>query len=168
MNSLKIKYLKKICFFLVSEYGNLTGVKTYRDRLENSGEDTLEKRVQIFGFGKGRGPHRGFGCCPVIAFSFFCLLRPWDFKNFLVSALNRPFQVFTLESHFYFFFFFHSFFFTVLLCTWQFKIHHEQVKDWSRFFVGRGKETTTLLIMKNFLRNKTLQSKYLRSIKMDF
>ena len=38
MNSLKIKHFKKIHFFLVFEYGNLTGVKTYRDRLRNSGK----------------------------------------------------------------------------------------------------------------------------------
>ena len=37
MNSLKIKHLKKI-HFLVFEYGNLTSVKTHRDRLENSGK----------------------------------------------------------------------------------------------------------------------------------
>ena len=36
------------------------------------------------------------------------------------------------------------------------------------FFVGWGKEITALLIMKNFSRKKTLQSKYPRSIKMDF
>ena len=41
-NSLKIKHLKKIHFFLVSEYGNLTGVKTYRDRLKNLGKETFE------------------------------------------------------------------------------------------------------------------------------
>ena len=46
MNSLKIKHLKKIHFF-VPEYGNLTGVKTHRDRLENSGEGIPEQRVQI-------------------------------------------------------------------------------------------------------------------------
>ena len=41
MNSLKIKYLKKINF-LVPEYDNLTNVKTHCDRLENSGEGILE------------------------------------------------------------------------------------------------------------------------------
>ena len=44
MNSLKIKHLKKI-HFLVPEYDNLTGVKTHCDRLGNSVEGTLEKRV---------------------------------------------------------------------------------------------------------------------------
>ena len=47
INSLKIKHLKKIHFFLVSEYDNLTGVKTHRDRLGNSGEGILEQGVQI-------------------------------------------------------------------------------------------------------------------------
>ena len=46
MNSLKIKHLKGF-IFLVPEYGNLTGVKTHRDRLENSGEGISEQRVQI-------------------------------------------------------------------------------------------------------------------------
>ena len=64
----KIKRLKRIHFFLVSEYGNLTSVKTHCDRLRNSGEGILERGVQIFGFGEGKGPHRGFGCCPIIAF----------------------------------------------------------------------------------------------------
>ena len=90
MNSLKIKHLKKIHFF-VSEYGNLTNVKTHRDRLGDSREGILELRVQIFGFGKGRGPHKGFKCCPIVALSFFCLLRPRVFGNFLASALDRPF-----------------------------------------------------------------------------
>ena len=69
MNFLKIKHFKKI-HFLVPEYGNLTGVKTHRDRLESSGEGFLERGVQIFGFGEGKGPHRGFGCRPVVAFHF--------------------------------------------------------------------------------------------------
>ena len=36
MNYLKIKHLKRF-IFVVPEYGNLTSVKTHRDRLENSG-----------------------------------------------------------------------------------------------------------------------------------
>ena len=68
MNSLKIKHFKKDSFFLVPEYDNLTSVKTHCDRLENSREGVLERGVQIFGFGEGKGPHRGFGCCPVVAF----------------------------------------------------------------------------------------------------
>ena len=91
-NSLKIKHLKKIQFFLVFEYGNLIGVKTNRDRLGNSEESILEQRVQTFGFGKGGWPHRSFKCCPVVAFSFFYLLRSWAFKNFLISALDCPFE----------------------------------------------------------------------------
>ena len=75
LNSLKIKHLKKI-HFLVPEYDNLTGVKTYRDGLEDSRKGILERKVQIFGFGEGKGPHRGFGCCLVVALSFFRLLRP--------------------------------------------------------------------------------------------
>ena len=86
----KSSILKRF-IFVVPEYGNLTGVKTHRDRLGNSWEGILELRVQIFGFGKGRGPHRGFGCCPVVALSFFCLLHPRVFENFLASALDRPF-----------------------------------------------------------------------------
>ena len=75
MNSLKIKHLKKI-HFLVPEYGNLIGVKTHHDRLENSKECILERGVQISDFGEGKGPHVSFRCCLVVALSFFCLLRP--------------------------------------------------------------------------------------------
>ena len=91
MNSLKIKHLKRIHFFLVSKYGNLTSVKTNRDRLENSRESILEQRVQTFGFGKGRGPHRGFECCWVVALSFFYLLRPQAFEIFFIFALDYLF-----------------------------------------------------------------------------
>ena len=45
INSLKIKHLKRIHFFLVPEYDNLTGVKTHRDRFGNSTEGILEQRV---------------------------------------------------------------------------------------------------------------------------
>ena len=76
MNSLKIKHFKRFIIFLVPEYGNLTGVKTHHDRLGNSGEGILERGVQIFSFGKGRRPYKYFGCCPVVALSFFCLLCP--------------------------------------------------------------------------------------------
>ena len=46
MSSLKIKHLKKI-HFLVPEYGNLTGVKTHYDRLQNSGEVILGQKVRF-------------------------------------------------------------------------------------------------------------------------
>ena len=42
MNFLKIKHFKKIHFSLVSEYSNLTSVKTHRDRLRNSGKTFFE------------------------------------------------------------------------------------------------------------------------------
>ena len=41
-NFLKIKHFKRTHFFLVSEHGNLTGVKANRDRLKNLGEGILE------------------------------------------------------------------------------------------------------------------------------
>ena len=47
------------------------------------------------------------------------------------------------------------------------KIHSEQVNDLSRI-LAKEKKTTALLITKNFLKEETLQSKYPRSIKMDF
>ena len=90
INSLKIKHLKKI-HFLVPKYGNLIGVKTHRDRLENSSEGILERGVQIFGFGEGKGPHRGFRCCLVVALSFFFFFCSWGFRNFFVFALDCPF-----------------------------------------------------------------------------
>ena len=47
MNYLKIKHLKKI-HFVVLEYGNLTSVKTHRDRLENLGGGHFGKEGSIF------------------------------------------------------------------------------------------------------------------------
>ena len=42
MNSLELKHLEKIHFFLVSEYDNLTSVKTHRDRLKNLEKEIVE------------------------------------------------------------------------------------------------------------------------------
>ena len=95
----KSSILKRF-IFVVLEYGNLISVKTHRDRLENSREGILERGVQIFGFGEGKRPHRGFRCCSIISLSSFCLLHPWDFRNFLVFCSRLPFRVFTLESFF--------------------------------------------------------------------
>ena len=86
----KSSILKRF-IFVVPEYDNLTSVKIHRDRFKSSGEGFLERGVQIFGFGEGKGPHRGFECCPVVALSFFCLLCPRVFENFLASALDCPF-----------------------------------------------------------------------------
>ena len=82
-NSLKIKHFKKIHFFLVFEYGNLTGVKIHHDRLRIWGKAFLDRRFRLFDFGRGWGPHKCFGCYPVVASSFFCLLHPRIFDNFL-------------------------------------------------------------------------------------
>ena len=103
--------------FVVPEYGNLTGVKTHRDRLE---EGILERGVQTFGFGEGKRPHRGFRCCSVIALSLFCLLRPWNFRNFFFCS-RLPFRVFTLESFFFPFLFFliHFFYCPIMHLTIQ-------------------------------------------------
>ena len=131
----------------------MTGVKTHHDRLWNLGESILEQRVQIFGFGKGRGPRRGFGCCQIIALYSFIGSAHEVSKHFFLRS-RPPFQVFTLESHFFIFFLFYFFLFhfsIVLLCTWQFKIHPEQVDDLLRS-LAEEKETTTLLIMKIFSR----------------
>ena len=153
----KSSILKRF-IFVVPKYGNLTGVKTHRDRLGNSGESILEQRVQIFGFGKGRGPHKGFGCYLVIALSFFRLLRLQAFENFLISALDYPFRVFTLEfySFFPFSFFFHHFFWLSYYALDNSKFIPNRCKIYQDDF-GR-----------KILKEKPLQSKYPHSIKMDF
>ena len=76
-------------------------------------------------------------------------LCPWVFENFLVSALDRPFLVFTLESRF----FFHFLFFSLIIpsCTRKFKIRPQWLNDLSRWFWLKV-ETITLLTMKNSLR----------------
>ena len=162
----KSSILKRF-IFVVPKYSNLTSVKTHRDRLENSGESILEQRVQIFGFGKGRRPHRGFECCPIVALSFFYLLCPQVFENFLAFALDRPFgfspQSLVLSFHFHFFIIF--FYCPIMHLIIQ---NSSQTGGWFIKNFGWGIETTALLIMKIFSRKKTLQSKYPRSIKMDF
>ena len=121
------------------------------------------KGFKFMVIGKGRGPHREFGCYPVVALSFFCLLRLWDFRNFLIFALDCPFRVFTLES-FFIFIFFLSFFDCPIMHS---KIHTEQVNGLSRI-LAEDKRQQPSLITKNFLKEKALQSKYPRLIKMDF
>ena len=126
--------------------------KIENQRKMNEKKERWIEGSRFFDFGRGWGPHKCFGCCPIVALSFFYLLCPRLFENFLISALDCFFWVFTLES------FFHHFFLTVLLCTWQFKIHPEQVKDWSRFFCWLRKRDNSLLITKNFLKEEKLFS----------
>ena len=142
MNSLKIKHLKRI-HFLVPEYDILTGIKTHCDRLEILREGIMEQGVQIFGFGEGKGPHRGFRCCSVIAFWFFYLLCPRVLENFFISALDCPFRVFTIKSFFHFS--------IVLLCTWKFKIYPERVNVLSRWFWLNNRDNS-LFDYENFSR----------------
>ena len=52
MNYLKIKHLKRF-IFVFPEYGNLIGVKTHRDRLENSGGGHSGTRSSNFWFWEG-------------------------------------------------------------------------------------------------------------------
>ena len=105
--SLKIKHLKKI-HFLVPEYDNLTIVKTHRDRLENSREGILERGVQIFGFGEGKGPHRGFECCLVVAFHFsvYSAHESSKFFSFLLQTALSGFHLRVLFFIFFSFFIF--------------------------------------------------------------
>ena len=86
----KSSILKRF-IFVVSEYGNLTGVKTYCDSFRSLGKALLNRRFRFIDFGRGWGPQKGFGCCSIVTLSFFCFLRPWVFANFLVSALDCPF-----------------------------------------------------------------------------
>ena len=135
-------------------------VKTHRDRLENLREGILEWGVQIFNFGKVKGPHKGFECCPIVAFRF-SVASPMRLQKFSHFCSKLPFRVFTLESFFLSIFILFHFFLTILLCTWQFKVHPEQVKDWSSFlffFVGWGKETTALLIREKISQERKLFS----------
>ena len=148
MNSLKIKHLKKIHFFSnFLKYGNLTGVKTHRDRLGNSGEDILELRVQIFGFGKGKRLHKGFICCPVVVFhSSVCSAHESSKISCFCSRL--PFRIFTLESHFFIF----SSFFIFSLSYYALENSKFIPNRWIFYQDDFGwiTETTALLVMKIF------------------
>ena len=82
-----------------------------------------------FSFGRGWGPQKGFRCCPIVAFSFFCLFHPWVFENSCFCS-RPPFRIFTLESYFSFFLSF-SFFDCPIT---HLKIHPKQVNGLSRIF----------------------------------
>ena len=142
----------------------MTNVKTHCDRLGNSWEGILELRVQIFGFGKDRGPHRGFGCCPIVTLSFFYLLHPMRLRNFFRFCSRLLFRVFTLESYSFFSF---SFFFLLSNCALEnSKFIPNRWMIYQDFWLR--KRDDSLVDYENFLKEKPLQSKYLRSIKMDF
>ena len=101
---------------------------------------------------------------------FTLLFAPsMSLRNFSRFRSRLPFRVFTLESHFFILILFH--FSIVLLCTWKSKIHPKQVDDLSRFFLfffWLKKRDDSLVDYENFLKEKPLQSKFPRSIKMDF
>ena len=88
---------------------------------------------------------------------FILLFTPSMNLQIFCFCSRLPFRVFTLESFFLSIFIFSSFFLfflTVLLCTWQFKIHHEQVKDWSRFFCWLRKRDNNLVDYEKFLKEE--------------
>ena len=128
------------------------------------------KEFRFFEFGRGWGAQKGFECCPVVALSFFCLFHPWVFKNFLASALDYLFRVFTLESCFFFFhhfLFFLSVFF--LLSYYAFENSKFIPNGWMIYQnVWLRKRDDNLVDYENFLKEKPLQSKYPHSMKMDF
>ena len=126
------------------------------------------RRFKFFDFGRGRGPHKGFRCCLVVALSFFFFALPaslWKFSHF---CSRPPFRVFTLEScslfRFSFFFSHHFSFFIVLLCTWKFIPNRWMIyqESWLR------KKDNSPVDYKKFLKEDSLQSEYPRLIKMDF
>ena len=88
----KSSILKRFIFF---KFLNMAIWQASRPTVIDSrirGKSFWNRRFKFFNFRRGRGPHKGFRCCLVVALSFFCLLRPWDFKNFLVFfALDCPF-----------------------------------------------------------------------------
>ena len=133
---LKIRHLKRFIFFSPWIW--------WFDQASKPTMIVLNRWFKFSGFGRDWGPQRGFGCFPVVDLSFFCLLCPWVFKNFLVSALDYPFRVFTLKSHFFHFLFI-------------FSSHHafENSKfipnEWMIYQddFGWRTKTTTLMTMKN-------------------
>ena len=90
MSSLKIKHLEKIHFFLVSEYGNLTGVKTHYDRLKNSGEGILEQKVQILVLEKVKDLIEDSDAVRSLPF-ILLFAPPMSLQKIFVSALDCPF-----------------------------------------------------------------------------
>ena len=142
----KSSILKRF-IFLVFEYGNLIGVKTHHDRLRNLGKALLNRRFRFIDFGRGWGPHECFGCCLIVALSSFYLLCLRVFENFLIPALDCPFRVFTLKSHFFFFLSFLFFHCPIM----HLKIYPEQVNILSRWFWLNNRDSS-LVGYENFSR----------------
>ena len=106
----KSNILKRF-IFLVLEYGNLTGIKTHRDRLGNSRKAFLDRRFQFSDFGRDWRTRRGFRYFLVVDPSFFCLFYLWIFEIFSFSLWTallsfHPKVTFFLFIHFLFFFLF--------------------------------------------------------------
>ena len=79
----KSNILKDSFFF--SEYGNLTSIKTHRDRLRNLGKTFLNRKFKFSGFERDWRFRGGFRCFLVVNPSFFCLLHPWVLGIFSFS-----------------------------------------------------------------------------------
>ena len=125
---LEIRILRKLHIlkrfnFLVSEYGNLTSIKTHRDRLKSLENTFKNRRFRFSGSGRDWRPHGGFRCFLVVDLSFFCWLCLRVFKNFLVSALDCPFSGFHSRVTFFFFIHFLSFF------LFNYPIMHSKIQN---------------------------------------
>ena len=103
-------------FFALAHFLNMAIWHASRPTVIDSGirgKVFWNRRFKFFDFGRGRGPHKGFRCCLVVAISFFFFALPvslWKFSHF---CSRPPFRVFTLKScsFFPFSFFLHFSFF---------------------------------------------------------
>ena len=130
MNSLKIKHLKKIHFLVVFEYGNLTSIKTHRDRLRNLRKALLNRRFKFIDFGRGEDHINASDAVRSLPFTLL-FTPPMSLRNFSRFYSRLPFRVFTLEFHSF------SFFDCPIM---HLKIHPEQVNGLSRILAEEKRQ----------------------------
>ena len=91
-------------------------------------------------------------------------VSPTSFRKFSHFCSRPPFRVFTLESFFHFHFYFHFFIIFLLSFFFDCPVMHLTIRNSSR----TGERFIKMILEAKILKEKPLQSKYPRSIKMDF
>ena len=116
--------------FVVTEYDNLTSVKTYRDRLRNLGDALLDRKFKFLVLERVKDLIEDSDAVRSLPF-ILLFAPPMSLRNFSRFCSRLPFQVFTLEFHSF------SFFDCPIM---HLKIHPEQVNGLSRILAEEKRQ----------------------------